>query len=307
VESVTLHRFEFRAMAAVHELLLAAPGRAHAESAARSAIADVERIEAKYSRYRDESLVSAINRGAGGPPVPIDVETAALLRYADACHRESGGRFDVTSGVLRRAWDFRRDPPRVPDVREIEALLPLVDWHGVEWDDRAMRLPRAGMQIDLGGIGKEYAADRVAAIAIDAGIAHGFVNLAGDVRVWGGRPDGTPWRVGIRHPRLEGATIGGIEIADGAVATSGDYERYFEAGGRRYCHLLDATTGWPVHGWRSVTVAAPLCIVAGSGATVGMLLGDAAPAWLDAQGLEWLGVDAAGHIRKPADPRTPSA
>lgn len=301
-----LHRFEFRAMASTHELLLAAPDRAHAERAARSAIADVERVEAKYSRYRDSSVVSAINRAAGGAPVPIDGETAALLRYADACHRESSGRFDITSGVLRRAWDFRRVPPRVPEVREIEALLPLVDWRGVEWDERSMRLPSAGMEIDFGGIGKEYAADRVAAIAIDAGIAHGFVNLGGDVRVWGGRPDGAPWRVGIRHPRIEGETIGGIEIADGAIATSGDYERFFEVGGRRYCHLLDATTGWPVQGWRAVSVAAPLCVVAGSGATVGMLLGDAAPDWLDAQGVDWLGVDAAGHIRKPADPRTPS-
>jgi hypothetical protein len=130
-------------------------------------------------------------------------------------------------------------------------------------------------------------------------IAHGFVNLAGDVRVWGGRPEGAPWRVGIRHPRIEGETIGGIEIADGAVATSGDYERCFEVGGRRYCHLLDATTGWPVQGWRSVSVAAPLCVVAGSGATVGMLLGDAAPAWLDAQGVDWLGVDAAATSGSP--------
>ena len=301
-----LHRFAFRAMASTHELLLAAPDRVHAERAARSAIADVERIEAKYSRYRDTSVVSAINRGAGGPPVAIDAETAALLRYADACHRESSGRFDVTSGVLRRAWDFRRDPPRVPEAREIEALLPLVDWRGVAWNERTIRLPRAGMEIDFGGIGKEYAADRVATIAIDAGIAHGFVNLGGDVRVWGGRPEGAPWRVGIRHPRVEGESIGGIDLADGAVATSGDYERYFDAGGRRYCHILDATTGWPVQGWRSVSVAAPLCVVAGSGATVGMLLGDAAPEWLDAQGVDWLGVDAAGRVRRPSGARTPS-
>ena len=293
-------------MASTHELLLAAPDRVHAERAARSAIADVERIEAKYSRYRDTSVVSAINRGAGGPPVAIDAETAALLRYADACHRESSGRFDVTSGVLRRAWDFRRDPPRVPEPREIEALLPLVDWRGVAWNERTIRLQRAGMEIDFGGIGKEYAADRVATIAIDAGIAHGFVNLGGDVRVWGGRPEGAPWRVGIRHPRVEGESIGGIDLADGAVATSGDYERYFDAGGRRYCHILDATTGWPVQGWRSVSVAAPLCVVAGSGATVGMLLGDAAPEWLDAQGVDWLGVDAAGRVRRPSGARTPS-
>lgn len=302
-----LHRFEFRAMASTHELWLAARERAQAARVARAAIADVGRIEAKYSRYRDGSVVSAINRAAGGAPVAIDEETAALLAYADACHRASGGRFDVTSGALRRAWDFRRSPPRVPEPGEIEALLAFVDWRAVERDERSVRLPRAGMEIDLGGIGKEYAADRVAAIALEAGIAHGFVNLAGDVRAWGGRPDGAPWRVGIRDPRIEGAVIGGLEIVDGGVATSGDYERHFEAGGRRYCHILDATTGWPVQGWRSVSVAAPLCVVAGSAATVGMMLGDATPGWLDAQGVEWLGVDAEGRVRRSSGSGTPSA
>jgi thiamine biosynthesis lipoprotein len=292
-----LHAFAFRAMAASHELLLGCDDGARARRAADAAIADVERIEAKYSRFRDASLVSAINRAAGSAPVAIDAETAALLRYADACHAASRGRFDITSGVLRRAWDFRRAPPRVPDAREIDALLPLVDWRAVEWDERTIHLPRAGMEIDLGGIGKEYAADRIATIAIEAGIAHGFVNLAGDVRVWGGRPEGGPWRVGIRHPRVTGATIGGIDVGDGAVATSGDYERAIVVDGRRYCHILDATTGWPVDSWQSISVAAPLCVVAGSGATVGMLLGEDAPAWLAGEGFEWVGVDSEARVR----------
>lgn len=295
-----LHRFAFSAMASTHELWLGCDDASRARSAAGDAIADVERIEARYSRFRATSLVSAINRAAGGAPVAIDAETAALLRYADACHAASRGRFDITSGTLRRAWDFRRTPARVPDASEIDALLPLVDWRAVEWDEHAIRLPRAGMEIDLGGIGKEYAADRVATLALGAGIAHGLVNLAGDVRAWGGRPEGGPWRVGIRHPRLEGATIGDIAISDGAVATSGDYERAMIVDGRRYCHILDATTGWPVDAWQSMSVAAPLCVVAGSGATVGMLLGDDAPAWLDAEGVEWLGVDAEGRVRGSA-------
>ena len=292
-----LHRFTFPAMASTHELVLGAADEAHARRAADAAIADVARIEAKYSRYRDTSVVSAINRAAGGAPVAIDAETAALMRYADTCHAASRGRFDITSGVLRRAWDFKRTPPRVPLASEVDALRALVDWPSVAWDERAIRLPRAGMEIDLGGIGKEYAADRVATIAIDAGIVHGYVNHAGDVRAWGGRPDGAPWRVGIRHPRVDGASIGGIEIADGAVATSGDYERFVVVDGVRYCHILDATTGWPVTHWQSMSVAAPLCVVAGSGATVGMLLGADAPAWLDAQGAEWIGIDAEGNLR----------
>ena len=297
-----LHTFAFRAMASTHELTLAADDAALARRAADAAIADVERIEAKYTRFRDTSLVSAINRAAGGAPVAIDAETAALLRYADACHAASRGRFDITSGVLRRAWDFKGDPPRVPAASRIDALRPLVDWAAVDWDEREIRLPRAGMEIDLGGIGKEYAADRAATIAIERGIAHGLCNLAGDVRAWGGRPDGAPWRIGIRHPRRDGDTVGGIDVRDGAVATSGDYERFIVVDGRRYCHVIDATTGWPVQRWQSMSVAAPLCVVAGSGATVGMLLGDDAPAWLDAQGLAWLGVDAGGNVLGSAAP-----
>ena len=267
-------------------------------SAIAAAIADVRRIEAKYSRYRDDSVTSAVNRAAGGAPVAIDAETAALLAYADQCHRLSGGRFDVTSGVLRRAWNFRRSPPCLPDAAALAALCALVGWQEVEWDERSIRLPRSGMEIDFGGIGKEYAADRAAAILAERGVRHALVNLGGDVRALGGQADGTPWRVGVRHPRATDAraAIASVEIADGAVATSGDYERYIEVDGRRYCHLLDPRTGWPVRAWQSISVVAPLAVVAGSVATIAMLLADDAPDFLASQGLPWLGVDAAGEV-----------
>src|SRR4029453_17580342 len=144
--AMRLHRFTFRAMASTHELLLGADDEAHARRAAGAAIADVERIEAKYTRFRETSLVAAINRAAGGAPVAIDAETAALLRYADACHAASGGRFDVIAGVARRAGAFKRAPPRVPDASEVAALCALVDWPSVAWDERTIRLPRAGME-----------------------------------------------------------------------------------------------------------------------------------------------------------------
>jgi thiamine biosynthesis lipoprotein len=271
-------RYRFTAMASVHELQLSTPDRERAGRAAAAAIGDVRRIEAKYSRYRDDSVTSAINRAAGGAAVAIDAETASLLRYADRCYAESGGRFDVTSGVLRRAWDFRRRPPRLPPPDEIDAARALIGWDRVEWSDAAVRLPRAGMELDFGGIGKEYAADRAAVICRDLGITHALVNLGGDVRAIGPRADGSPWRVGIRDPRRDGATIAHILLDDAAVATSGDYERYIEVEGRRYCHLLDPRTGQPVLQWQSVSVAAPLAILAGSYATIAMLLeGDAKP------------------------------
>ena len=292
-------RVAFRAMASEHAIVVDGVAEAIADAAIAAAIADVRRIEAKYSRYRDDSVTSAINRAAGGAPVTVDAETAALLDYADRCFRLSEGRFDVTSGVLRRAWDFRRTPPRLPDEGELAALCAQVGWQDVERDGRSIRLPRAGMEIDFGGIGKEYAADRAASMLAGHGVAHALVNLGGDVRALGGQADGTPWRIGVRHPRAReaGAAIAEVEIADGAVATSGDYERFIEVDGRRYCHLLDPRTGWPVQAWQSVSVVAPLAVVAGSVATIAMLFAEGAGAFLAAQGLPWLGVDATGAVR----------
>lgn len=293
-------RQTFRAMGTEHELELAAPDMDVARRAAAAAIADVRRIEAKYSRYRDDSVTSRINAAAGGAPVAVDTETAALLRYADQCHALSGGLFDITSGVLRRVWDFKRDPPVLPAAAEIEAAVAQVGWAGVEWTAKSVRLPHAGMEIDFGGIGKEYAADRVATILLERGLRHGIVNLGGDVRAIGPRADGSPWRVGIRHPRREQAAVAGFDLAAGALATSGDYERYFEVAGRRYCHILNPRTGAPVTYWQSISVVSPLCVVAGSCATIAMLLEADAPAFLDTQGVQWLGVAADGTLRGPA-------
>ena len=280
-------------MASVHELQLATADRALADRTAAAMIGEVRRIEAKYSRYRDDSVTTAINRDAGGRGVAIDAETAGLLRYADCCHAQSGGRFDITTGVLRRVWDFKRRPPRIPDEHEIACALELIGWNGVEWNDDRIRLPRAGMEIDFGGIGKEYAADRAAAICVEHGIGHALVNLGGDVRAIGTRVDGSPWRVGVRHPRGPGA-VALVDLADAAIATSGDYERFFELDGRRYCHLLDARRGFPVSHWQSVSVVAPLAILAGSYATIAMLLEADARDFLDAHALPRLTIAADG-------------
>jgi thiamine biosynthesis lipoprotein len=297
-----LHRFPFRAMASPCALAIVAPDADSARRAADGAIAEVARIEAKYSRYRDDSVTTAINRAAGGAPVAIDAETAALLDYADRCHQLSGGAFDVTSGVLRRAWDFKRVPPRLPSPDELAAAVELVGWARVERGRTGagwVRLPRAGMEIDFGGIGKEYAADRAATVLAERGIAAALVDLGGDVRALGAQEGGAPWRVGIRHPRgtRPDEAIAAIDVVDAAVTTSGDYERFIDVDGRRYCHILDPRTGWPVSYWQSVSVVAPLAIVAGSCATVAMLLGAAAPAFLDAQAVRWMGIAANGQPR----------
>jgi thiamine biosynthesis lipoprotein len=301
--AMRLFRTVFHAMASEHELLLWSDDEARAARAAAAAVADVQRIEAKYSRYRDDSITTRINRAAGVAAVAIDAETAALLDYADQCHRMSGGRFDLTSGVLRRVWDFRRRPPQVPDAAALAAATALIGWNRVEREAGSVRLPDAGMEIDFGGVGKEYAADRAATLCAEHGIRHALVNLGGDVRATGPQPDGAPWRVGIRHPRRDGAAIATVLLEAGAVATSGDYERYFEVDGQRYCHLLDPRTGRPVTHWQSVSVVAPLCVVAGSCATIAMLMEAEAEAFLREQGLRYVAVDADGALRGTAAER----
>lgn len=282
-------------MASRCEVRLHAPDAIAAGAWAEAAIAEVRRIEAKFSRYRDDSITTAINRAAGQDAVEVDDETAHLLNFGAALYAQSDGRFDLTSGVLRRAWDFKAG--RVPAQRDLDALLPLIGWSQVQWRDHSIRLPRAGMEIDFGGIGKEYAADRAAAALVEHGGSRGFVNLGGDVRVIGPAPDGTPWRIAVQHPRGQaGEILAHLDVASGALATSGDYERYFIVDGRRYCHLLDPRSGWPVTAWQSVSVVAPLAVAAGACATIAMLHDvDAALAFLRVQGVRYLAVDAAGR------------
>jgi thiamine biosynthesis lipoprotein len=276
-------------MAAENELQVYGDDVAAADAAANAAIAEVKRIEAKYSRYLDDSVVSRINAAAAGPPVRVDEETLGLLMFADACFRQSGGLFDATSGVLRRAWNFKE--PRVPSQSELDALLPLVGWDAVEISNAHVRLPRAGMQLDFGGFGKEYAVDRAARVMRDLGVASAMVNLAGDLAILGPQPGGAPWRVGIKHPRHDDKLLATLPVTSGALATSGDYERFIEVDGVRHCHILDPRTGRSARGLQAVTVHGPSCLVAGSATTIAMLKGrEAGLAWLQELGLAHLAV-----------------
>ena len=249
-----------------------ARGRAEAARIARLAEEEARRVERKYSRYRDESVVSEINRNAGRTPVAVDEETDALVGSALDLAALTEGRFDPTVGVLRRAWDFRSG--RVPSREEVEALLPLVDASRVSRRDGTVFLRRAGMELDLGGVGKEYAADRVAHLLRAEGVAAAIVNFSGDVRTVGRRLDRHPWRIGVREPRDPRRVRFSVRPMEGAgVATSGDYERGFVKDGRRYHHILDARTGWPSPGVASVTVVAASADAAGRYASAAFLLG----------------------------------
>lgn len=267
----SLFKFEFKAMGGMNELQFYSKSLEDAEQAAQVAIADVKRIEKKYSRYRRDSVVSKINN-ARGTAIAVDEETAHLLHYADACYSASNGLFDITAGVLRHAWDFS-STTRPRKIR-INRLLPHVGWRKVRWREPYVRLPHPEMEIDFGGFGKEFAVDRCAEILSQAGVRHGLVNFAGDVHVLGPHPNGSPWIVGIQHPRKERSVISRIALFRGAVATSGDYERYMEVNGKRYCHIINPQTGQPVQDLQAVSVVASSCLLAGTAATITMLFGE---------------------------------
>ena len=247
-------------------------GRECAERIARAVENEARRIELKFSRYRESSVISEINRNAGRMPVAVDEETEMLVRSALELARMTGGRFDPTVGVLRRAWDFKTG--RVPAAEEISALLPLVNSTAVSIRDRTIFLRCSGMEIDLGGVGKEHAVDCAARVLRDEGVRAATVNFAGDVRTIGSRGDGRPWRVGVLDPRNRSRCRFAVRpLSDAGIATSGDYERGFLKDGVRYHHILDATTGWPARGVASATVVAASAFRAGLYATASFLLG----------------------------------
>lgn len=286
-------RYVFKAMGTPCEIQLFVQDEARARLLANMVIADVQRLEARYSRYRGDSLLSAINQAAahrGG--ISVDEETASLLNYANTCYQQSDGLFDITSGILRRAWRFELG--RLPDQTQIRNLLKKVGWHKLRWKAPRLAFPTAGMELDFGGIVKEYAVDRAAALCRNAGARHGVINLGGDVKLIGPRPDGKPWRIGISHPRHQGAVLETLLLAEGAVASSGDYERCLIVDGVRYGHVLNPKTGWPARHLAAVSVIGDFCVVAGSASTIAMLKEEQGPAWLQEMGLPHLWMDVHG-------------
>jgi thiamine biosynthesis lipoprotein len=270
----------FEAMASPCEVLVDSTDRQLADELTRLGAREAWRIESAFSRYRDDNIVHRINNAAG-TSIEVDEETARLLDFADQCYALSEGLFDITSGVLRRAWRF--DGGRaVPDADVIERLLPKVGWRKVIWEKPRLTLPK-GMEIDFGGIGKEYAVDSAQQLLAAHTDVPALINLGGDLAVTRNRCSAAAWRAGVEDPAGGGAR-GAIQIQQGALATSGDTYRYVLKDGVRYGHILDPRSGWPVAGApRSVTVAAPNCTQAGMLATFSMLQGSAAEDFLQAQ------------------------
>jgi FAD:protein FMN transferase len=290
----TAYQFTFNALGGVCDIDVV--GIERPDHLIRLAVAEVRRIEIKYSRYLDSSVVGQINAKAGLAWFSCDEETRGLLEYANTLYEHSGGFFDITSGVLRRVWDFGKK--KTPSLDELDQVLPLIGWPKFDRKNNKVRLAKVGMQIDLGGFGKEYAVDRVATIFIENGVTSALINFGGDVRALGTKPDGSPWQIGIQDPRQLEQCFATLSLSQGALATSGDYERFFELDGRRYCHILNPKTGMPVSHWRSVTVLAPLTSAAGATSTTAMLLQEQGLKYLQNSGFAFLAVDHTGAVYK---------
>jgi thiamine biosynthesis lipoprotein len=281
-------------MGSACEVVVDVATQQNAMDLAKLAIGEVKRIEAKYSRYQTDSLVWKINQQAGLGWTDCDDETLSLLDFADRLHQSSDGLFDITSGLLRKAWNFSSEV--VPDGAMLQGLCARIGWRYLEHNGASVRLAMAGMELDFGGFGKEYAADRAATLLVTQGATSGYVNLAGDMRIIGAKPSGEPWQMGIQDPRKKDQIVATIPVWDGALATSGDYERYFESDGKRYCHILSPRTGMPVSHWRSVSVLAPLAVVAGGCSTIAMLLEEMAIDFLEESGFSYLAIDSQGAM-----------
>jgi FAD:protein FMN transferase len=291
-----LHSIRFKAMGSPCELQLYLQD-SQASALGQGAQDEIMRLERKYSRYLSDSVTSRINASAGsGRAIEVDEETAGLLDYADIIYQQSEGLFDISSGILRRAWNFKSN--QLPSQTQIDQLLPLVGWRKLDWQRPLLLLPETGMELDFGGLVKEYAADAAANYCLERGIEHGLINLGGDIRVIGPHPDASPWRLGIRHPRALKTAMNGaiaeVHLSHGALATSGDYERFMLINNQRYCHLLDPHTGWSIQpAFASASVIAPQCLLAGSFSTVALLKSTTEPEWLSQSGLPYLLVDQA--------------
>lgn len=280
------YRGAFRAMGSPCELLVDTDDENLACHLLDIVAAEAWRIEDKFSRYLPNNVVAKIN-SANGTPVIVDDETANLIDFAVMLYELSDKHFDISSGVLRKVWQFDGSE-NVPLACDVAAIMSVVGWHHVCWQ-RPRIVLQPGMQIDFGGIGKEYAADRAATSLANESSCACLVNFGGDLVVVGESRTHTGWQVGIEQPDSGGAKAQKlIRLRQGALATSGDARRYVINAGKRYSHILDALTGWPVEDApRSITVAASTCTQAGMLATLAMLRGANAEAFLEAQDVQF--------------------
>ena len=240
------------------------PDESTAQSATEKGLREIRRLEELLSTWIPSSELSRVNAAAGQEAVSVSPETFEVIRQSLEMARLTEGGFNIAVGPAVAAWDAG-GTGNIPTRQELEALRPRVDLSQIQLNDRlqTIRLGRAGMQLDVGGIGKGYAADLAAKVMRDAGASAGVVAISGDIKTFGRMPDHERFVFGIQHPRKEqGEILGRIELENEAVSTAGDYQRYFEKDGVRYHHILDPLTLQPAKGCQSVTIIAKEGVIA---------------------------------------------
>lgn len=229
------------------------------QAAIDAAWAEIERIEQLLSEWRESSPTSEINRKAGVEPVVVPQELYNLVRRSIRISKLTDGAFDITFHTVGRLWNFKSRSSPIPDPEAIRAAMEDMGWRHIILDDakRTIYLDRPGTRIGFGAIGKGYAANRAVFVLREHGVSGGVINAGGDLVVFGTQEDGRPWRIGIANPLHRDEVFAWLDVTDEAVVTSGDYENYIEIEGRRYSHIIDPRTGWPVEELRSVTIVCP--------------------------------------------------
>jgi FAD:protein FMN transferase len=238
---------------------ITAVGRSHtdANEAINAGFQEVKRLEQLLSTWIPESELSRVNAASGQRAVVVSPETMMVVRRSLQVAEMTDGAFNIAIGPAVDAWGVSAEP-RLPSATDLDAVKPLVDLRAVHADvwERTIYLEKPGMRIDVGGIGKGFAADQAVMAMKKAGAVAGVVALSGDIKTFGQLPDGKKFSVGIQHPRKEGAVLAEIDLQDEAISTAGDYERFFEKDGIRYHHILDPNTLQPARGCQSVSVIA---------------------------------------------------
>lgn len=247
---------------------------AQAEQAIEAAIAEMRRIEARLTTFREDSETQQINRMAGLAPIPVSAETYGLVQRSQHLSRLTQGAFDLSYGSLdRRFWNFDQSMTRLPERKQARQAVRLIDYRQIQLNEAqgTVFLARRGMRIGFGGIGKGYAADRAAQLMQAMGIARGCVSASGDLYCWDQHQQ--PWRIALEWPEAVQQVLGHLDLSNYAVATSGDYEKAVQIDGVRYSHTIDPRTGFPARAMRSVTVLAPRAELADALCTPLMIMG----------------------------------
>lgn len=269
-----VRRMEFRALGTACVIQFRLPDERAALAFAADALGWLGDFEAKFSRFRPDSIVSRVNEAAGREWVAVDAAMERMLDLAEGLHNLTGGILDASMLPLLRVWDWKTVHTRLPEAAEVARALALTGWRKVQRRPGAVFLPEAGMGLDFGGFGKEFAVDRLASLARERGIRDALIDLGRDIYALGGNGVHPFWHVGIEDARRPGSCCAGLALSDRAVSASGDYARFFLHDGVRYGHILDPRTGWPVrHGLRGVHVIAQSCLEAGVYSTAIFVMG----------------------------------